>query len=296
MNSAFLNSAELKAQAQCLGFVSCGLAPAEPVQEWYAQSYLQWLELGYQADMEYMRNHVEMRLRPTLLHSGVKSIISLALNYMPHNQQPGISLYAQGRDYHDVMRERLLRLMEQARIAGRPFVDTAPVLERYWAWRCGTGEFCKNGLISVPGYGPTVFLGEIFCEQEADAYDEPLCPPPSNFTGWESLCPALTPQGLDARLCLSYQTIENRGELPADIKLSQTFYGCDRCLRACPQFRESHPTTEEAFQPSEALLNMQEADWRSLTPEQYSALFKGSAVKRAKYQGLIRNIRRWRDK
>ncbi len=294
MNSAPLNSKEIKAQALRLGFVACGMAPAEPVQEWYAQHFRQWLQLGFYADMEYMRNHVEMRLHPTLLHPGVKTIVSLALNYMPSQQQPGISLYAQGKDYHDVMRDRLRQLMADANLHGRCFVDTAPVLERYWAWRCGVGEFCKNGLIAVPGYGPTVFLGEIFAEQEVDDYDEPISTTPDNFAGWKTLCPALTPQGLDARLCLSYQTIENRGELPQDIHLKRTFYGCDKCLRACPQFKESHPTTEEAFQPSAELLDMQEEDWRSLTPEQYKALFKGSAVKRAKYEGLVRNIRKWK--
>ena len=294
MSSAPLNSKELKAQALRLGFVACGVAPAEPVQDWYAHHFRKWLQLGFQADMDYMQGHVEMRLNPTLLHPGVKSIISLALNYMPASQQPGISLYAQGKDYHDVMRDRLRQLMQQAGLQGRCFVDTAPVLERYWAWRCGVGEFCRNGLIAVPGYGPTVFLGEIFAEQEVDCYDEPFSQPSAEYAGWESLCPALTPDGLDARLCLSYQTIENRGELPQDIHLKRTFYGCDKCLRACPQFRESHPTTEEAFQPSAELLGMQESDWRSLTIEQYQALFRGSAVKRAKYEGLIRNIRKWK--
>ena len=294
MSSVPLNSKDLKAQALRLGFVACGLAPAEPVQEWYARQFLQWVQRGMYADMEYMQRHIDMRLQPTLLHPGVKTIISVALNYMPSNQQPGISLYAQGKDYHDVMRQRLLSLMQEAGLQGRCFVDTAPVLERYWAWRTGIGEFCRNNLISIPGYGPTVFLGEIFAEQESDHYDLPICSPPQEYSGWESLCPALTPDGLDARLCLSYQTIENRGDLPADVQLRHTFYGCDRCLRACPQFKESHPTTEEAFQPSPELLNMQEEDWRSLTQEQYQSLFKGSAVKRAKYQGLIRNILNWK--
>lgn len=294
MSSTSLNSKELKAQALRLGFVACGVAPAEPVQDWYAQHFRKWLQLGFQADMDYMRNHVEMRLQPALLHPGVKSIVSLALNYMPANQQPGISLYAQGKDYHDVMRNRLRQLMQQAGLQGRCFVDTAPVLERYWAWRCGIGEFCRNGLIAVPGYGPTVFLGEIFAEQEADNYDEPFGQPSTESAGWESLCPALKPDGLDARLCLSYQTIENRGELPQDLHLKRTFYGCDKCLRACPQFQESHPTTEEAFQPSAELLGMQESDWRSLSIEQYHTLFRGSAVKRAKYEGLIRNIHKWK--
>ena len=110
-----------------------------------------------------------------------------------------------------------------------------------------------------------------------------------------SLCPALTPEGLDARRCISYQTIEHRGPLPAALRLGRTFYGCDRCLRAAPQFAEAHPTPDPAFQPSDALLRMTPADWRRLTEEQYRDLFRGSAVKRAKYDGLMRNIERWQE-
>ena len=109
-------------------------------------------------------------------------------------------------------------------------------------------------------------------------------------------CPALTPDGLDARRCISYQTIEHRGPLPEEIRLGRTFYGCDRCMRATPQFAEAQPTAEPAFQPSEALLQMTPEDWQGLTEEQYHALFRGSAVKRAKYDGLKRNIDRWLEK
>lgn len=290
MNSAPLNNAWLKAQALRLGFAACGIAPAEDVQPWCVRHFRKWLQLGYHAGMAYMEHHTDMRLQPSLLHPGVKSIISLAMNYMPSRQHRSISLYAQGQDYHDVMRQRMLQLMQEAGVQGRCFVDTAPVLERYWAWRCGIGEFCPNGLIAVPGYGPTVFLGEIFAEQEADAYDIPFRPAPQEPDGWKRICPALTPQGLDAHQCQSYLTIEHRGELPPNVRLRGTFYGCDRCLRACPQFAESHPTAEAAFQPSEQLLAMKEADWRSLTPEQFKTLFRHSAVKRAKYEGVMRNI------
>ena len=129
--------------------------------------------------------------------------------------------------------------------------------------------------------------------QEADTYDEPLPDSLPEEVGWAKVCPALTPEGLDARLCISYQTIEHRGPLPDNLRLAATFYGCDRCLRATPQFAESHPTAEPAFQPSEALLQMAPDDWQNLTEEQYRSLFKGSAIKRAKYDGLKRNIERW---
>lgn len=306
MSSALLNSKDIKAQAQRLGFVACGLAKAEPVADHFAARYRRWLELGYCAEMDYMRRNVEMRLRPDLLVPGVRTIVSLAMNFMPENHQPAISLYAQGKDYHDVMRGRMQQLMEALQLEGRCFVDTAPVLERYWAWRSGIGIITQEGgFISIPGYGPTVFLGELFLTQEADHYS-PLpsspkeaetqlgTPPLGGDRG--GLCPALTPDGLDARRCISYLTIEHRGPLPDGICLGRTFYGCDRCLRATPQFAEAQPTKEPAFQPSEALLQMMPDDWEGLTEEQYRTLFKGSAVKRAKYDGLMRNIHRWLEK
>ena len=293
MSSASLNSKDIKAQALRLGFVSCGLAKAEPVGEPFASRYRHWLELGFCADMDYMRRNVEMRLQPELLVPGVRTIVSLAMNFMPESSQPAISLYAQGQDYHDVVRQRMQELMTTLHLEGRCFVDTAPVLERYWAWRSGIGVFTQSGLIAVPGYGPTVFLGELFLLAEADHYDAPLPDSLPEHIGWPAFCPALTAEGLDARRCISYQTIEHRGPLPEETQLNRTFYGCDRCMRGTPQFAESRPTSEPAFQPSEALLQMTPDDWQSLTEEQYRALFKGSAVKRAKYDGLRRNIGRW---
>ena len=293
MSSASLNSNDIKAQALRLGFVACGLAKAEPVDESFAVRYQRWLDLDFCGEMDYMRRNVEMRLRPDLLVPGVKTIVSLAMNFMPENPQPAISLYAQGKDYHEVMKQRMQELMQTCGLEGRCFVDTAPVLERYWAWKSGIGIVTQSGLIAVPGYGPTVFLGELFLTSEADHYDAPLPHSMPEEAGWTKVCPALTPEGLDARLCISYQTIEHRGPLPEELELKRTFYGCDRCLRATPQFKEAHPTTEQAFQPSEELQQMTPNDWQDLTEEQYRALFKGSAVKRAKYDGLKRNIDRW---
>ena len=293
MSSASLNSNDIKAQALRLGFVACGLAKAEPVADSFARRYQHWLDLDYCGEMDYMRRNVEMRLQPDLLVPGVKTIVSLAMNFMPEKPQPAISLYAQGKDYHDVMKQRMQELMQACNLEGRCFVDTAPVLERYWAWKSGIGIVTQSGLIAVPGYGPTVFLGELFLTAEADHYDQPLPNSMPEEIGWTKVCPALTPEGLDARLCISYQTIEHHGPLPEELELKRTFYGCDRCLRATPQFAESQPTTEQAFQPSEALQKMTADDWESLTEEQYRTLFKGSAVKRAKFDGLKRNIERW---
>ena len=293
MNSRCLTEQEIKAQALRLGFVACGVAKAEPVEPLYAQHYLRRIQQGHFAGMEYMTRHVDMRLNPHLLHPGLQTIVSVALNYMPASRQPAVCLYAQGQDYHEVMRERLHLLMESLGAHGRCFVDTAPVMERYWAWRSGVGHFCRNGLISVSGYGPTVFLGELFLEESADHYGEPLPSSHSLQQGWQELCPALTPDGLDARLCLNYWTIEHRGELPPSIRLTDCLYGCDRCMRACEEFLEVRPTSLSSFQPSPALMAMTEQDWRTLTPEQFRCLFRHSAIKRAKYEGLMRNISHW---
>lgn len=293
MSLALLSNCDIKAQAKSLGFVACGIAKAEPVADDIAAHFLRWLELDYCGEMDYLRRNVDMRLHPELLVPGVRTIVSLAMNFMPKGQQTAISLYAQGKDYHDVMQERMQMLMEAMHLQGRCFVDTAPVMERYWARRSGIGIITQSGLIAVPGYGPTVFLGELFLTSETDAYDEPLPDSMPRHLGWSDLCPALTPDGLDANRCISYHTIEHHGLLPNEVRLRHTFYGCDRCLRATPQFAESRPTAEPAFQPSEDLLKMKAEDWERLTEEDYRKLFKGSAVKRAKYDGLKHNIERW---
>lgn len=292
MSSRCLTNRDIKAQAASLGFVACGVVPAAPVHPTAAAHYLRRIALGHFAGMDYMTRHADMRLDPRLLHPGVRTIVSVAVNYMPARHQPALCLYAQGEDYHEVLKARLRLLMERLDAHGRCFVDTAPVMERYWAWRAGLGTWCRNGLLSVPGFGPTVFLGELFLEEEADCYDRPLTPV-AIYDGWQTLCPALTPDGLDARLCVNYWTIEHRGPLPDGMRLHRSFYGCDRCMRACPEFREAHATADASFQPSDLLLAMSVEDWRGLTPEQFRALFRHSAVKRAKYDGLVRNISQW---
>lgn len=275
-----------------LGFSACGLAPAEPVSLACSQHFQQWLDLGNQADMEYMRNHIEKRLNPNLLVSGVKTIVSVAMNYYPQKQVEGICMYAQGRDYHDVIRDKLQHLMQGIGGSGRCFVDTAPVLERYWAWRSGLGWQGHNTQLIIPHMGSTFFLGELFLLEEADAYDTPLKKSCGNCRLCIDACPtqALSLQGLDARRCLSYLTIEHRGPLPEGIHLQKTFYGCDQCQKACPHLKHAIPTSETSFHPSAQLQEMTQKDWQNLTLDNYRELFKGSAVKRAKYEGLKRNI------
>ncbi|MBO4641739.1 MAG: tRNA epoxyqueuosine(34) reductase QueG [Bacteroidaceae bacterium] len=292
MSSALLNRQSVKAEALRLGFSACGLAPAEAVQEPYASRFLQWIQKGCQANMSYMENHIQMRLDPRLLVPGVKTIISVALNYYPSKQASGLSMYAQGQDYHEVVRERLHQLLEALNVEGRCFVDTAPVLERYWAWRAGLGWMGRNTLLILPHHGSTYFLGELFVMAEADSYDTPLARSCGDCHRCIEACPmgAISETGIDARRCISYLTIENRGPLPQELTLEDCFYGCDRCQQACPHLQHAIPTSEEAFLPSKEILEMSPSEWKNLTLEQYQHLFKGSAVKRAKFDGLKRNI------
>ena len=294
MNAVLLNKI-VKAEALRLGFSACGVSPAAPVDARHAARFRQWLSEGQHADMHYMEGHQDMRLDPRLLVEGVRSIVSVALGYMPVRQAAGISLYAQGQDYHDILRQRLAQLMTAIGGTGRAFVDTPPVLERYWAWRGGLGWIGRHHQLIIPHAGSAFFLGELFLLEAVDAYDSPLPGSCGDCMRCIQACPsgALTAESLDARRCLSYLTIEHRGSLPFGTRLPDNFYGCDRCLLACPHGHAAAPCGEAEFQPSAALLAMKREDWQSLTREQYQALFRGSAIKRAKYEGLLRNIAAW---
>lgn len=305
---------KIKAEASRLGFFVCGFARAEPVSEAMRRHYLGWLADGRNADMAYLGNNLDKRFDPRLLMPGVKTIVVVAQNYFPARRlpegEPQIADYALGLDYHDIVKQKLRQLAATVGIADyRAFVDTAPVLERYWAVRAGLGWIGKNQQLIIPHAGSEFFLGELFVTVELPP-DEPL----PNRCGTCHRCvdacpthalslPATCVEGygditrFDARLCLSYQTIENRGELTVDAKatMGDTFYGCDRCQRACPWNRFAKPSTEPLLQPREELLAMTRQKWENLSEEDYRRLFKGSAVKRAKYEGLMRNIKALAD-
>lgn len=305
-----LSATQIKAEALRLGFYSCGVAPAEPVEDGHRAYYEQWLQQEHQGSMGYLENHTDLRFDPRLLVPGTQSIVCVALNYYPAEQMPEaegcLSWYAYGKDYHEVMKDRLRQLMtrilEQVPEAvreemapGRAFCDTAPVLERYWAWKAGLGWIGRNHQLIIPQAGSTFFLGELFLTLPVDHYDLPQKNRCGHCHRCTDACPtqALTAEGFDARRCLSYLTIENRGDIPewAATRIAPCFYGCDRCQAACPHLRFAQPTREESFHPSEELKHMTRAQWQNLSVEDYRRLFRGSAVKRAKYEGLMRNIR-----
>jgi putative iron-sulfur cluster-binding protein len=324
---------EIKVEAERLGFFACGIARAEPVDAETAAAVRGWISKGSQATMDYMANYTEKRLNPCLLVPGTKSIVSLAMNYAPAQTMPEteyqLAAYAYGQDYHDVMKAKLRQLAaliankfegesdsevgendgdstaittpktnetsEEPAGEIRVFVDTAPVLERYWAQRAGLGWIGKNHQLIIPHAGSMFFLGEIFLPYEFDSYDSPMPSRCGNCRRCIEACPtcAITDEwGFDSEKCLSYQLIENRGELSEQAKQSMgtTIYGCDRCQTACPWNKFAIPNTTPEFQPKSELLAMTKADWHNLTIDEYRALFKGSAVKRVKFDGLKRNI------
>lgn len=250
--------------------------------------------------MDYLNRHFEMRCDPRLVVEGARTVVSAALNYFPARRQPADTLqfarYAYGKDYHEVVRGKLKSVMESLHLTGRAFCDTAPIDERYWAWRCGLGWLGRNAQLIIPRAGSFYFLGEMVIEQTVDHYNEPQCNRCGTCHNCYEACPtsALSREGhLDARRCLSYLTIENRDALPPDLaeKMEQCVYGCDRCLEACPWNRFATPNQTPELSPSDEFLAMLPDDWQNLTVEQYRRLFKGSAVKRAKYEGLLRNIK-----
>lgn len=304
---------DLKRHAASLGFSACGIARAERVDSQTEQGLRKWLHDGMNAGMDYMDRYLDMRLDPRLIMPGLKTIVSVALNYAPAHKmpqdQPQMACYALGQDYHTVMRDKLLQLAawvypDEVHFHGkkpvpstryRVFVDSGPVLERYWAVRAGIGWMGKNHQLIIPHAGSMFFLGELFLDIELPP-DAPMTSHCGTCHRCIEACPthALQESGeFNSNLCLSYQTIENKGELSqeAQAAMGNCFYGCDRCQQACPWNRFAKPNTTPELQPKDELLEMTLAKWQQLSVEDYQRIFKGSAVKRAKYEGLMRNIK-----
>lgn len=308
MNEINILSQDIKDYAKELGFDACGFCKAEPIEQEASERLQEWIGSSYYGEMGYMANNIEKRVDPCLLVEGAKSVISLAMNYYPETKQradvPQFAYYAYGKDYHDVMKGRLQLFLDFIRtrvegVNGRVFCDTAPVMERYWAMKAGLGFIGKNSLLIIPRKGSYFFLGELILDIEL-AYDEPCRLSCGNCSRCLDACPTkaiIAPKVIDARKCISYQTIEQKGEIDESIavRIDSYFYGCDICQQVCPWNRYARPHQTADFNPSQAFLNLDEDNLANLSIEEYQRIFKGSAVKRAKLSGLKRNIEVWKN-
>lgn len=295
----------IRQEAGRLGFPFVGFAKAKALDE-PARRLEAWLNQGAHGKMQWMERHFDLRIDPTKLLPGARTVMCLAYNYHNPDVQkdpsaPKISQYAYGEDYHFVIKRKLKELLDgmQSRfghIEGRCFVDSAPIMEREWAHLSGIGWNGKHTLTIHPRQGSYFFLAEIICDL-AVATDHPIRDHCGTCRRCIESCPteAIHPDGywLDASKCISYLTIELRDEIPHAFKdrTANWMFGCDICQDVCPWNRFSKRHAEPAFEPHSELLSMNARDWEELTDEVFGKVFRRSAVKRIKYEGLRRNIR-----
>lgn len=294
----------VKQVAAELGFSFCGISKAEFLKE-EAPQLEAWLKRGYQGKMSYLENHFDKRLDPTLLVPGAKSIVSLIYNYFPEKNLATegslkIAKYAYGEDYHFVVKDKLKIFLERLQaelgeINGRAFVDSAPVMERAWAKRSGLGWIGKNSLLLNKQMGSFFFLAELIIDLELE-YDGPVKDYCGTCTACMDACPTDAipqPYVVDGSKCISYFTIELKEEIPADVKgkFENWIFGCDICQDVCPWNSFSKPHRESKFEAHADLGKMSAQDWKEITDEVFQKLFRHSAVKRTKLEGLKRNIR-----
>lgn len=292
----------IKTEAKRLGFLACGISEAGFLEA-EAPRLENWLNQNRHGQMSYMENHFDKRLDPTLLVDGAKSVISLLLNYYPSDFQQDstykISKYAYGQDYHFVIKDKLKDLLhyiqdEIGEVSGRVFVDSAPVLDKAWAAKSGLGWIGKNSNLLTQKVGSFYFIAELIIDLELD-YDAPTTDHCGSCTACIDACPTqaiVAPYVVDGSKCISYFTIELKENLPSEMKgkFEDWFFGCDVCQDVCPWNRFSKSHNEPAFNPSPELLSFSKRDWEELTEDVFAKMFKKSAVKRTKFNGLKRNI------
>ncbi|MFT6748235.1 MAG: epoxyqueuosine reductase [Flavobacterium sp.] len=302
INNKQKHSDFIKAEANRLGFLSCGIAKAEFLEQ-EAPRLETWLNNNHQGKMAYMENHFDKRLNPTLLVESSKSVISLLLNYYPSEIQNSesykISKYAYGDDYHLVIKQKLSELLfsiqsQIGEVSGRAFVDSAPVLDKAWAAKSGLGWIGKNANLLTQKVGSFYFIAELIIDLELN-YDNPTTDHCGSCTACIDACPTeaiVSPYVVNGSKCISYFTIELKEAIPLEMlnKMDDWIFGCDICQDVCPWNRFSKPHSEPLFNPKKEILDFTYKDWEEITTETFQKVFKNSAVKRTKLNGLQRNI------
>ena len=287
-----------------LGFSHVGISKAAFLEE-EAPRLEKWLLNNMHGKMSYMERYFDKRLDPRLLVEGAKSVVSLLLNYYPENTQidsdaPKISRYAYGKDYHEVIKEKLHKLLQFIRdhigeVSGRAFTDSAPVLDRAWAAKSGLGWIGKNSNLIHPKAGSFFFIAELIIDLELEP-DAPMRDYCGTCTRCIDACPTgaiISPQVVDGSKCISYFTIELREQIPETVKgqFDNWAFGCDVCQEVCPWNRFSKPTGEVSFTPNDEIINWNKKDWEEITEDVFKKVFADSPLKRTGFEGLKRNLK-----
>lgn len=298
-------SEKLREKAKEIGFAAIGFSRATSLDS-EAKRLQDWLSKGYAADMAWMYREPEKRTDPQLIFPGVKTIISGAVNYYtPYEHEENghtgkISRYAWGDDYHDVVKEKFRHLLawlasELPGVNGKICVDTTPIMDKAWAVRGGLGWIGKHSNLITRDHGSWVFLGELLIDVEVDNYDQPMDDHCGSCTACLDACPTsaiIEPYVVDAAKCISYATIEYRGDtLPSNISddLDGWIYGCDVCQDVCPWNRFEKPTDVARFQPRNDETSVDLERIAQMEHDEYVERFRRSPMKRTKLTGLKRN-------
>lgn len=305
MNISAKHTLLIKKEATRLGFMSCGIAMAEQLDD-DAKRLEAWLNKGFHGGMQYMENHFDLRINPQKLVLGAKSVITLTMNYFPlekqQNDAPKIARYAFGTDYHFVIREKLKALLhfiqnDIGAVNGRGFVDSAPVLERSWAVHAGLGWIGKNGNLISKQSGSYFFIATLITDLVLVA-DNPFATDHcGSCTRCIDACPTqaiISPKVVNANKCISYLTIELKDAMipsPYQNKMEGWVFGCDVCQEVCPWNRFSKPHHEMNFKPIPEVLNLSSHEWEIMSKETFNKTFRNSPIKRSKFEGIQRNLK-----
>ncbi|MDE3143323.1 MAG: tRNA epoxyqueuosine(34) reductase QueG [Bacteroidota bacterium] len=305
MNLIDSHTKYVKKIASQLGFDFCGIAKAHQLTD-DARRLESWLQKGFNGKMQYMENYFDQRIDPALLVPGAKSVITLLKNYYPFFHQkegtPKVSKYAFGKDYHEVIKEKLKEFLFELQqnigeVNGRGFIDSAPVLERAWAVKSGLGWIGKNGNLITKQNGSFFFIATLIVDVDLkydDAFAKDYC---GSCTKCIDSCPtdAITNNKvIDGSKCISYFTIELKDALIPDAmkgKFNDWMFGCDICQDVCPWNRFSKPHHEINFTPVPEILNLTTKEWQEMSEESFKQIFKHSPLKRSKYAGIQRNLK-----